>query len=249
MSRFLLSIVFCTLLTGLVSAQRLPDADIPPPPPTGLSDDDGVLSIRPEIARRITGMLQDLKRDHGYEMFVILETALISTNASDLASQLQQEWLPDGGGIVIVFEWDTRNMGFGRDLNPNEGMEANRVGVPAFSLVEIISKALREVGEEESTEVYIEKLVTEITTGLTAWFKLREAPVDGGRSLRLALITIGALSFLALCGMAVGWMMGKADRKQSSVRVFPEIDLPERLGAAYGGGCGATNDFRIGKKN
>ncbi len=249
MSRFFLSFVFCTLLAGSASAQRLPDADIPPPPPSGLSDKDGVLSLRPETARRITVMLQDLKRDHGYDMFVILKTALISTTASDLASQLQQEWLPDGGGIVIVFESDTKNMGFGRDLNPNEGMESDRVGVPAFSLVEIISNALHRVGEEESMEVYIEKLVMEITTGLTAWFKLREAPVSGGRSLRLALVTVGALSLLALCGMGVGWMMGKADKKQTSVRVFPEIDLPERLGASYGGGGGVAHNFSIGQKN
>lgn len=249
MNRFFLSFVFCALLTGFVSAQRLPDADIPPPPATGLSDDDGVLSLRPEIARHITGMLQDLQRDHGYRMFVILKSALISTTASDLASQLQQEWLPEGGGIVIVFESDTKNMGFGRDLNPNEGMESDKVGVPAFSLVEIISEALHKIGEVESTEVYIEKLVSEITSGLSAWFKLREAPVSGGRSLRLALVTVGALSLLALCGMGVGWMTGKADKKQTSVRVFPEIDLPERLRASYGGGGGAAHNFSGRQKN
>ena len=249
MNRFALSFVLCLLLAGFAPAQRLPDADIPPPPPTGLSDKDGLLAQNPETARRITKMLQDLERNHGYRMFVILENALISTTASDLASQLQEEWLPDGGGLVFVFESDTRNMGFGRELGPKEGMERDRIGVPAFSLVEIISKALQKVGEDESTGTYVEKLVTEISAGLTAWFKLREAPVNSGRSLRLALVTIGALSFLALCGMAVGWLMGKAEKKQSGTRVFPGTDLPERLGASYGGGCGASHNFSTGKKN
>lgn len=249
MSRFTLNFILCLLLAGLASAQRFRDADVPPPPPTGLSDKEGMLATKPEAARRITKMLQDLERDHGYRMFVVLESALLSTTASDLASQLQEEWLPDGGGLVFVFESDTRNMGFGRELGPREGMESDSIGVPAFSLVEIISNALHKAGDEKSTEIYIENLVTEITAGLTGWFKLREAPVNGGRNLRLALITIGALSFLALCGMGVGWMMGKADKKQSGVRVFPGIDLPERLGASYGGGSGASHSFRIGKKD
>ncbi len=248
MHRFFLSFLLITLLAGFVSAQRLPEDDIPEPPVTGLSDENGVLSQRPEAARRIIMKLQDLEREHGYRMFVVLERALISTTASDLASQLQEEWLPEGGGIVIVFESDNRNMGFGRDLTPDEGMEKNKVGVPAFSLVDIISTALEKTGVEENPQAYIEKLVTEVTAGLTAWFKLREAPVDRGRSLRFALITVGALSLLALCGMGVGWLMGKADKKQSTVRVFPEIDIPERLGAPYGGSGGATNDFSIGKK-
>lgn len=248
-SRFLSIVFLCTLLVGFVSAQRLPDGDIPLPPITGFSDESGVLSQRPEAARRIIKTLQNLERDHGYQMFVVLEPALISTTASNLASRLQQEWLPDGGGIVVVFESDTRSMGFGRDLTPQEGMEKNKVGVPAFSLVEIISDAIYRMEEEDSMEKYVEKLVTEIAAGLTAWFKLREAPVDSGRSLRLALITVGALSLLALCGIGVGWLMGKAEKKQSDVRIFPEIDIPERLGASYGGGGGATNNFGISEKN
>ena len=248
MRLFPIHIILSLVLVGIVSAQRLPDSEIPQPPPTGLSDKDGLLSASPGAERRITKMLQDLERDHGYRMMVILKNALISTNASDLASQLQEEWLPEGGGLVIVFEGDTRKMGFGRELGPEEGMEKNRVGVPAFSLVEIISDALRKTDEELATVAYLEELVTEITIGLTAWFKLREAPVDSGRSLRLALVTIGALSLLALCGMGVGWLMGRAEKKQSSVRVFPEIELPERLGAPYGGSGGATHNFSIGKK-
>ncbi len=202
----------------------------------------------PEASRRIIRMLQDLERDHGFRMFVVLERALISTTASDLASQLQQEWLPQGGGIVIVFESDTMNIGFGRQLSTTEGMETEHEGMPAFTLVEIISTALYDMGEEESPQVYIEKLVTEITAGTSEWFKLREAPVDSGQSLRLALVTIGSLSLLALCGMGIGWMMGKADKRQTSVRVFPETDVCERLGAPYGGGCVTTDDFSVAKK-
>jgi hypothetical protein len=83
---------------------------------------------------------------------------------------------------------------------------------------------------------------------LEAYFARKEAPVESGRSLRLALVTVGALSLLALCGMGLGWLMGKADGRPSDTRFFPEIDVPERLGAPYGGGCGGSGHFGGSRK-
>jgi len=94
----------------------------------------------------------------------------------------------------------------------------------------------------------VETLVTSVCTEIEAYFARKEAPVETGRSLRLALVTVGALSLLALCGMGLGWLMGKADRGQSNTRFFPEVDVPERLGAPYGGGCGGTGNFGAGGK-
>lgn len=238
--------LICVLL-GLSScwlaAQRLPDTDLPPPPPTGLSDEEGVLGRNSAANARIIGLIRDLEKDHGYRLYVILKHALISTNPSDLAAQMQQEWLPDGGGLVFVYESDTRNMGFGRGLDAREGLIENESGVPAYKLVEIISNSLRASEGLEATEPYLEKLITEICGNLKEYFARKEAPADGSRSLRLALVTIGALSLLALCGMGLGWLMGKAETRQSQTRAFPEIEVPERLSAPYGGGCGGTGYF------
>ncbi len=236
------------LLAGTVSAQRLPDRDIPPPPPTGLSDESGIFGGNPEAQRQLIRTLQDLQRDYGFRMIVVLKRALISTTASDLACQLQQEWLPDGGGLVLVYESDNRGLGFGRDLSPGEGME-NNAGIPAFALVAIISDALQSVETTQSSDRYVESLVMKIGSGITSYFKRREATPNKGRSLRLALVTVGALSLLALCGMGIGWLLGKADKKKSETRVFPVVELPERLGASYGGGGGATAFFGNREKN
>ncbi|MBC7979832.1 MAG: hypothetical protein H7Y36_04650 [Armatimonadetes bacterium] len=230
-------------MTGLLPAQRLPDGSIPVPPPTGLSDPEGVLRKNPTATKRIIGLLQELERDHGYRLIVMLERALISSNAPDLASQLQKEWLPEGGGLVIVFESDTKSLGFGRGLEPSEGMMGERVGVPAYGLVEIISKALQNAEKEKNPELYIERMVSGVAADLKAYFERKEAPVKGGRSLRLALVTIGTMSLLALCGMGLGWLMGKADSKKSAQRLFPDIEIPERLGAPYGGGSGSAHFF------
>ncbi len=109
--------------------------------------------------------------------------------------------------------------------------------------MEILTTALREEAGEESPQAYIERLVTRIATDLDGYLKRQQEPIAGGLSLRLALVTIGALSLLALCGMGLGWLLGKANAKQSEVRTFPQLEIPERLGAPYGGSCGGSSFF------
>lgn len=187
--------------------------------------------------------LKNLESEYNYKLYVILERSLIGTTPSALAADLQQEWMPKGDGLVAVFESDTGRLGFGRGLDANEGIMEGTEGVPAYSLVEIISDSLQASEGIDVPELFIRKLVDEMCVRLEAYFKKKEAPEKGGRSLRLALATIGALSLLALGGMVVGWMMGKSEKKQSRVLKFPEIDTPERLGAPYGGGGGGSSYF------
>jgi hypothetical protein len=233
--------------TAWLGGQSLPGEALPDPPPTGLSDVGGVLGKNSSAQRRVAGLIGDLQRKRGYRLFVVVERSLISSNANDMAARLQKAWLPEGGGLVVVYETDNRELGFGRNLDPGEGMMRDETGVPAYALVRIISKALEGASAAETPEVYVETLVAGICAETDAYFARKEAPVDGDRSLRLALVTVGALSLLALCGMGLGWLMGKADRRQSDTRVFPEIDVPERLGAPYGGGCGGKGFFGPGR--
>ncbi|QTN31610.1 TPM domain-containing protein [Akkermansiaceae bacterium] len=246
MKIFSLIAALMAVFAGALAAQMLSDADIPPRPSSGLSDNGGVLGKDPAARQRIIEIIRDLEARHGYRLFVILERVLISTSPNDLASQLQQEWLPDGGGLVIVFESDTRRLGFGRGLDASEGLVENKAGVPAYELVANISQVLQDAEPEKDPELYVEKLVSGIGENLQGYFARKEAPVDGSRSLKLALITIGALSLLALCGMGLGWLMGRSEKRRFQKRVFPSVAVPERLAAPYGGGGGGHGSFGTG---
>lgn len=246
MRKFFAACVLCLLAVRTLTGQSLLQEQNPAPISAGLSDEFGVLGKDSEAHRRIDAMIKTLGRERGYQIFLVIERSLISSNPNDMAAQLQQEWLPEGGGLVVVYESDTRVLGFGRNLQPGEGMTAGEVGVPSYELFRIIAKALADADKKEgaeNTEVYIEALMVGICAEIDAYFVRKEAPVEGGRSLRLALVTVGALSLLALCGMGLGWLMGRADRRHAETRVFPEIDTPERLGAPYGGGCGGSRSF------
>lgn len=231
------------VLAGALSAQRLPDSDVPPPPPTGLSDEDGVLANIPGSRQRITGVIRSLESQHGYRLYVIIINALVSTAPGDFACRLQQEWLPNGGGLVIVFESDTKEIAFGRGLAASEGMIEDVSGVPAYVLLENISKAVESAKPKQNTDEYLETLVVEVGKTLQDYFRRKKAPVENARSLRLGLVTIGVLSFLALCGMGIGWLMGKSETQRAERRRFPAVDTPERLSAPYSGGGGGYAQF------
>ena len=242
---FLRCLCCCMMLGSFCSAQNVPVTDLPPPPSSGLLDEEGVLTSRPEVARKICKALNELNADHGFRVFVVIKRILIAGNAEEFASMLHKEWLPDGGGLVIVFEADTRKIGFGRSLEAEEEKGFEVVGIPAFAQMQIISKVLK----KDSAQVEIASVVSEITAELTAWFQRKNAPVTGGRSLRLGLVTVGTLSFVALCGMAGSWLLRRGGEKRSGVRVFRPVNLPERLAAPYGGGCGASHSFGPRKRS
>lgn len=226
--------------------QSLPDEELPAPPPAGFSDESGVLGKGSDAERRLAVMIDVLRKERGYQVIVVIHRSLISSNPNDMAAQLQQAWLPSGGGLVVVYESDTRELGFGRSLDAGEVMATGEADVPSYELVKIIVGALAEAERKEGTgrpEVYMVGVVAEICLGIETYFARKQAPEESGRSLRLALITVGALSFLALCGIGLGWLIARADRRQSETRVFPETNVPERLGAPYGGGGGGSGSF------
>lgn len=242
------SLLFAALVVFACSlcAQRVPDGEVPAPPARGLSDPGGVLGADSGVEGRIIGRIRDLRERHGYRLYLVIEPSLISTSPAELAARLQQEWLPEGGGLVLVFESDTREVGFGRHLETGEGIVESGAGVPAYELIGTVSKALEAAENAGTAEEYLDTLVAGISTGLEGYFERRNAPVDGSGSLKLTLATIGFLSLLALCGLGLGWLMGRSDKRQAERRVFPPVDVPERLSAPYGGGGGGYGSFGNG---
>ncbi|MDP4623933.1 MAG: TPM domain-containing protein [Akkermansiaceae bacterium] len=154
------------LAAGYLCAQAL--YTLPPPPPSGLSDEGNVLGKNSDLQQQVLEQLKQLETDHGYRLYVIIERSLIATTPSAMAADLQQEWIPKGEGLVVVFESDTGKLGFGRGLDASEGIMDGNDGVPAYSLVEIISDALQASEGIEVPELFIHKLVGEMCQNIGA---------------------------------------------------------------------------------
>lgn len=147
------------IVAGYATARRLLETVIPPVPSSGLLDEDDVLKDDPAINSRLIMLLQDLEERHSYRLIVVLERWLIRTAAQDFASSAQLEWLPEGGGLVVVFEWNTGNMGFRRGLNGIEMID-NECDFPSFALTDIVTTAFRSANEAEAPVVSIERAIT-----------------------------------------------------------------------------------------
>ena len=214
------------------------------PPESGIRDAGGFFSRSPDAMARISEKLRKLEADHGFRMLLLVEPVLIGTPAQDLADQLRESWLPQGGGLVVVFESDTRNLGFGRDpVESPAGGDPIRE-IPAHETVTILQRAREATDPKLETAAYIESLMGKLVAEFDSYFQRRATPPPAGRSLRVGLLTLGALTLLALAAIVVGSLTRLPSLAGPRTWRFPVVDRPERLGAPYGGGNVTTRRFR-----
>lgn len=226
----------------------LAEKDGPKPPDFGVRDEGGFFTRDSGAQKRISDQLRKLEADHGFRIFLMVEPVLIATSAPELAARLQQSWLPDGEGLVVVYESDNRSLGFGRDLQgqPDENEVPGRV--PTHETENILLRARQATDSTLAPEAYVEALMGNLVAQFRTYFEKRAAPLPAGRSLRMGLLTIGALTLLALMAIAVGSLVRLPSMAGTRRYRFPVVDRPERLGAPCGGGKVTTRRFGIPTK-
>jgi len=220
--------------------------EIQPPPAAGLRDKAGIFQRNGAALARITGQIQQLREEHDFQIYVVVESVLVNGNPQKLAAELQNEWLPSGKGMVLVYETDSRTPAFGQSTDQKFGAEAETGQVPSYETMAILVALGDGMDRTEPPDVFLEKLITRLTEGYGDYFKRKEAPVPKGRSMRLVLIIVGGAAGLALIGLGAAWLLNRTDRGNRLRKYFfPETDAVERLGAPYGGG--AISSRRFGK--
>jgi hypothetical protein len=118
------------------------------------------------------------------------------------------------------------------------------VTVPTHETVAILARAREATDPKLAPEAFLEALMGNLVREFDTYFERRKAPVPAGRSLRLALLTVGGLTLLALGAIAVGALVRLPSMAGTRTFRFPRVDRPERLGAPFGGGSVITRRFR-----
>ena len=210
-------------------------AVMPPAPASGIRDSAGLMSREPKRLEAMVKRLEEIERKHGFRIYVALEPILITHDLASWASLLQQAWLPADGGLVLVYEVDTRSASFGWNALAPE--ETSRLGMPSHAYVTIRSKVMN-VPETLSTDPasQVEWMVFTLAEGVDEYFRMLEAPAPAGRKLRVTLVALGGLAGIGLLAMLIGLLNRLSSDKQQPPRYFPPSDRPERLGAPCGGG-------------
>lgn len=232
---------------GQTLPEWLAGGGTPKPPDFGVRDVNGVFDRDAGALKRISGQLRQLEADHGYRICLIVEPVLMATTAPELAAHLQQAWLPDGNGLVIVFEAGSRSLGFGRNPGGNPDLSAAGNPVPTHETAALLRAAEGATDITLAPEAYIETLIENLVREFNGYFERRAAPPPRDRTLRLGLLILGGLSLLALGAIAVGALTRLQSMAGTRRYRFPVVDRPERLGAPCGGGV-TTRSFRQGPR-
>jgi hypothetical protein len=214
-------------------------------PASGISDEHGVFRRNPALLARLSERVQALKTRYGFQIYLVLDSVLVSGSVQELATQLQEEWLPNGNGLVLVFEMDSKSLGFGQGYAQSLEKAVAGNQVPSYETMAILTSVTEQLDRNAAPEQFLETVIGKLTDQYTAYFKRKEAPEPEGRTLRLAMIFVGGVAGLALIGLVVAWLLKRADPGSNrKIFIFPDDDtVVERLGAAYGGGQVSSRRF------
>jgi hypothetical protein len=246
--KWLFALIAPLLLACRMAGQELPEwlagTSNARPPDFGVRDESGFFNRNSGAMKRISDQLRQLEADHGFRIYLLVEPVLIASSAAELAARLQEVWVPDGNGLVVVYEADNRSLGFGRDMDDRIGPNPPLAAVPTHETAAILMRARDATEANLAPEVYLETMMGNLVREFDGYFERRRAPAPAGRSLRLALLTVGGLTLLALAAIGVGALVRLPSMNAAKTYRFPVVDRPERLGAPFGGGCVITRRFR-----
>lgn len=236
----------CLFLLALVSAlvpgaraQAVPGlfGDDPPPPRPAFNvqDNAGLFARDPDRLREISDRLRLLDQRHGFHVYVVVESAVMGSSAIELAARLQQAWLPDGDGFVIVFESDTRSFGLGRNYDVSDADDAeSRTDVPSFYAADALERIRSQLDPKLEPAELIDQLTLLLASDVGGYLDRRHAPEPGGQTLRLVLAAVGVLSALGLIGLGIARLAQEAERRRKRSFRFPPASGEQRLGAPFG---------------
>jgi uncharacterized membrane protein YgcG len=221
-------------LTGCCCAETT-WADATKPPADRVSDLNGFFRSDHGAIRRITEKIRDLETTHGFRIYVVAEPVLINDTAPGLAARLQQAWLPEGNGLVVVYEGESRSLGIGRNITSMPEPPIRAGHLPTHETDAVVREAVAATDPQLPKDEFLEALAGNLVSGFNALFERREAPPQRARSLRTGLLILGLLALLSLTAIAVGALTRLKSISPDPPRYFPQVDRTERLGAPCGG--------------
>lgn len=208
----------------------------PPRPAFNVQDNAGLFQRDPDRLREISDRLRQLEQRHGFHVYVVVESVVMGSSPIELAARLQQAWLPDGDGFVIVFEADNRSFGLGRAYEASSVEELKATSeIPSFYAADAFDRirARLDPGLEDPAGL-LDQMTQLLVADIGGYLDRRHAPESAGTTLRLVLASLGVLSALGLAGLGVARLLHQTERRRRRTYRFPSAAESQRLGAPFG---------------
>ncbi|BCU76084.1 TPM domain-containing protein [Luteolibacter sp. LG18] len=224
---------------GQMMAGFSADGPPPPRPAFNVQDNAGLYTRNPEGLRVISDRLRGLEQQHGFHLYVVTESVVMGATPVDLAARLQQAWLPEGDGVVLVYEVDTRAFGMGRPYDSgNVTKPGNGARIPSFVAAGVVERVRSQLASDQQRTLDSQALLDHLTGLLVNEFggyleASRGSAIDAPTA---RIFWIGAGAAVVLGGL--GWWIARRARRAEVERRrtyrFPPVPDQQRLGAPFG---------------
>lgn len=229
----------CILMVALPTrAQEIPEwmvrEGVPKPPDFGIRDEARFFTRDAGTFKRISDQLRKLELERGYHLYLVVEPVMIGTNPPEYAARLREAWLPEGDGMVVALESNTRAIGVGRDITLSPGMQIKDSVIPTHETSAMVARAFDGVDPQLAPEAFVETVMTRLVDEVEAYFQRKEQVVPASRTVRIGLLIAGLLTVLALLAIGMGWLVRHSGMAEVPTFHFPRVEVEPRLGAPSG---------------
>lgn len=202
------------------------------------SRDDGGFS---ELERR----LDELYRRFGYSVYFVAYSGIIGSDVQTRCDEFRDQWLRDGvEGLVFVCDTDLERAAFSLTKVDFASGEEKVWLLPDHLVLEAMRQVYQNAGDvdHESESEFLRFMGKNLASRLEELLEGQARPQKGVSPLYLVAFAGAGLLILALAAWAR--RCGRQEILQQTSLVFPEIEIPSRLGAQYGGGLVCEMSYR-----
>jgi hypothetical protein len=220
-----------------LSHAQLIKEPIAPPPPTGVLDESGFFRLQPAVLERIVKQIAELKGKHAFQVYLVVEPLLFGVTIPERAHELRKRWLPAGDGVVVVYETSSSKLAIGFDiLNIHELDQKSERAIPSYKTSAILNRALASSDAKKTPDVFLAKLMENLTTGFHDYFSNLTLQAPPERALKITLVIVSTFALLGLATLVAGSIVRFSSISAAQKFRFPSVESHERLAAP----CGAS---------
>ena len=243
----LLALLLMTL--GLQASDELP---VPREPKGHVLDDARLFSYEAERLQNLDQKIASFSERTGYEVKVAFFDSLIGETLPEKVHQLEDHWLTDGAGLVLVVVTDNGQWKIGWEETPEMVTEGGK-HVPVIDerdiapqqKVELVTRMSAVPKMETGSIEDAEQLVNVLLAGLEeAYSPIAEEQQGKRHKVKVVMLGLALLSAMVLAAIGVGVLLRRSDQRKIQPMLFPDVTVRQRLGASAGGGKISSRSFR-----
>lgn len=244
-------LLFFLMLAVPLVGQVLEDG-IPRVPEGRILDEARLFALEPEILEELSVKISSISDRTGYEIYVAIFDSLIGSDVKEQSQWLQDAWVGDAPGAVLVLESDSSLFEIAWSRMP-DAMSESGEKVPVLgssdlapqAQVIILNSILALRSDEKGSVLSAQTLIGTFADGIDAAFREGDEAQAARWNVRVLMLGTGLLAGMLLIGMLVGASIRRSDRKVADRLMFPRVTVGMRLGAQSGGGKISSRSFGV----